>query len=119
MSRQTSPQLAHRHDGFLHWIRDLAADQPFWLCRRLCTPRRFIAWHLVPIRRSLRLRREPRFGVDPIARVEAKRTPEVQPSEAQQAVSGWGIDQTMVLWRTFGVSIAWVVRNGYIKAIVG
>jgi hypothetical protein len=75
MSRQTSPQLAHRHDGFLHWIRDLAADQPFWLCRRLCAPRRFIAWHLVPIRRSLHLRRGPRFGAHPIARAEAIRTP--------------------------------------------
>ena len=32
---------------------------------------------------------------------------DVQPTEAQQVASGWGIDQTMVLWRTFGVSIAW------------
>ncbi len=74
MSRQTSPRVAHRHDSLLHWIRDLAADQPFWLCRRLCAPRRFIAWHLVPIWWSLHLRREPRFGVHPIARAEAIRT---------------------------------------------
>jgi hypothetical protein len=32
---------------------------------------------------------------------------DVQPTVAQQVASGWGIDQTMVLWRTFGVSIAW------------
>ena len=31
MSRQTSPRVSHRHDGLLHWILDLAVDQPFWL----------------------------------------------------------------------------------------